>query len=178
MHRLGMALVVFIRGMNVGGYRTFRPSMLARELSAYDVVNVGAAGTLIVRKPGSRAAFTSELRRKLPFTVELSLCDSRDLIQLEAEQPFRAEPPHPELIPFVSILSKPVRKEVSLPIAIPEGGEWFVRILGAKKRLVFGVYRRRMKSIGYLGRLDEIFGASATTRGWNTIVSVVRILNS
>src|SRR4051794_3057989 len=28
-----MALVVFLRGVNVGGHRTFRPSVLARELS-------------------------------------------------------------------------------------------------------------------------------------------------
>ena len=49
-----MALIVFLRGINVGGHRTFRPSMLARDLAAYDAVNVGAAGTLVVRKPGSR----------------------------------------------------------------------------------------------------------------------------
>jgi hypothetical protein len=38
-----MAIVVFLRGVNVGGHRTFRPSILARELSDYYVVNVGAA---------------------------------------------------------------------------------------------------------------------------------------
>ena len=47
-----MALIVFLRGVNVGGHRTFRPSTLARELSDYDVVSVGAAGTFVVRKPG------------------------------------------------------------------------------------------------------------------------------
>jgi len=36
-----MVLIVFLRGVNVGGHRRFRPSMLARELSDYDVVNVG-----------------------------------------------------------------------------------------------------------------------------------------
>ena len=46
-----MALIVLLRGINVGGYRTFRPSMLASDLAAYDVVNVGTAGTLVVRKP-------------------------------------------------------------------------------------------------------------------------------
>ena len=51
----GMSLVVFLRGVNVGGHRTFRPSILARELSAYGVLNVGAAGTFVVRKPGPRA---------------------------------------------------------------------------------------------------------------------------
>ena len=88
-----MALVVFLRGINVGGHRRFRPSALARELSAYDVVNVGATGTLIVRNPGARAKFVAELRRKLPFPVEVALCNGRDLIRLETENPFEAEPP-------------------------------------------------------------------------------------
>jgi hypothetical protein len=46
-----MALVVFLRGVNVGGHRTFRPSILAQQLKRYDVVNVGAAGTFVIRKP-------------------------------------------------------------------------------------------------------------------------------
>jgi len=50
-----MALIVFLRAVNVGGHKTFRPSLLAKELSGYDVVNVGAAGTFVVRKPGTRA---------------------------------------------------------------------------------------------------------------------------
>ena len=56
-----MAVVVFLRGVNVGGHRTFRPSILAKELSDYGVVNVGAAGTFVVRKPGLRAKFHAEL---------------------------------------------------------------------------------------------------------------------
>ena len=66
-----MALVVFLRGVNVGGHRTFRPSVLAKELSEYDVVNVGAAGTFVVRKPGARAKFRAELRRRLPFVADV-----------------------------------------------------------------------------------------------------------
>src|SRR5262249_15848501 len=83
-----MALIVFLRGVNVGGHRTFRPSILAKELSAYDVANVGAAGTFVVRKPGSRAKFRAELLRKLPFEAEIMFCDGRDLICLEMENPF------------------------------------------------------------------------------------------
>src|SRR5437762_3495543 len=93
-----MALVVFLRGVNVGGHRTFRPSILARELSDYDVVNVGAAGTFVVRKPGSRAKFRAELLRRLPFETEVVLCDGRDLIALETENPFAAEPTGPDMV--------------------------------------------------------------------------------
>src|ERR1039458_8004304 len=73
-----MALVVFLRGVNVGGHRTFRPSILARELSGYDVLNVGAAGTFVVRKPGSRAKFRTALLRKLPFEAEIVLWSHED----------------------------------------------------------------------------------------------------
>ena len=173
-----MTLVVFFRGINVGGHRAFRPTLLARELGAYDVVNVGAAGTLVVRKPGSRAEFLAELRRKLPFKAEIALCKASDLIRLEVENPFGAEPSRPDVVQFVSILSKTRRDKVVLPAAIPQSGEWFVRIIGSTNRLVFGVYRRHMKTISYLGQIDELFGAPATTRSWSTIRSVLRILKA
>src|SRR5215472_7705704 len=102
-----MALIVFLRGVNVGGHRTFRPSILAKELSDHDVVNVGAAGTLIVRKPGPRAKFRAELLRKLPFEAQVALCDGRDLIRLETENPLAAQPSRPDIVRFVSILSQP-----------------------------------------------------------------------
>jgi hypothetical protein len=98
----GMALIVFLRGVNVGGHRTFRPSIVARELSDYDVLNVGAAGTFVVRKPGSRAKFRTALLRKLPFEAEIVLCDGCDLMRLETENPFGTEPSPPDVVRFVS----------------------------------------------------------------------------
>src|SRR5713101_6543561 len=171
-----MALVVFLRGVNVGGHRTFRPSILARELSDYDVVNVGAAGTFVVRKPGSRATFRAELLRKLPFETEVVLCDGRDLIRLETENPFGTEPSRPDVVRFVSILLKAGRVRASMPITLPPSGAWLLRVIASKNRVGFGVYRRHMKTIGCLGQIDKLFGVPATTRNWNTIMAVVRIL--
>ena len=171
-----MALVVFLRGINVGGHRTFRPSILARELSDYGVVNVGAAGTLVVRKPGSRAKFRAELLRKLPFKAEVMLCDGRDLIRAEMENPFGAEQSRPEIVRFVSILSKANRRLASIPCTLPPCGKWFVRVIASKNQFVFGMYRRDIKTIGYLSQIDKLFGVRATTRNWNTIIAIVRIL--
>ena len=169
-----MALVVFLRGVNVGGHRTFRPSILAKELSDYGVVNVGAAGTFVVHRPGSQAEFRAELRRQLPFETEAVLCNGCDLIRLEMENPFGAS--RPDIVRFVSILSKADRGMASIPCALPPRGEWFVRLIGSKKRFVFGMYRRHMKTIGYLGQIDKLFGVRATTRNWNTIMAIVQIL--
>jgi len=173
-----MALVVFLRGVNVGGHRTFRPSVLARKLSDYDVVNVGAAGTFVVRKPGPREKFRAELLRKLPFEATVVLCDGRDLIRMETEDPFGTEPPRPDIVRFVSILSKADRGLATIPCSLPPCGPWFVRVIASKNRFVFGVYRRHMKTIGYLGQIDKLFGVPATTRNWNTMVAIVRILQA
>ena len=109
-----MALVVFLRGINVGGHRAFRPSVLAKELGIFGAVNVGAAGTLVVREPGLRAEFLAELRRKLPFEATIAFCDGSDLIRLEMDKPFGTEPPPADAVQFVSILSEAGRRGVSI----------------------------------------------------------------
>ncbi len=178
LHNPGMALVVFLRGVNVGGHRTFRPSILARELSDYDVVNVGAAGTFVVRKPGSRANFRAALLRKLPFGAHVVLCDGRDLLRLETTNPFTAKPYAPDVVRFVSILSKAGAIRASLPVRFPSDGEWLVRVIASKGQFVLGMYRRHMRTIGYLGQIDKLYGAPATTRNWNTILAILRILKA
>ena len=173
-----MALVAFLRGVNVGGHRTFRPSILARELAEYDVVNVGAAGTFVVRKPGSRARFRAALLHKLPFEAELVLCNGRDFLRLEAEDPFSDQPSSPDVVRFVSILSKAGGVRVRLPVRFPPDGEWLVRVIAQEGQFVFGMYRRHMKTIGYLGQIDKLFNVPATTRNWNTIGAIVRVLKT
>src|SRR5215469_9701103 len=143
-----MALIVFLRGVNVGGHRRFRPSMLAKQLNDYDVVNVGAAGTFIVRRPGPRTKFRAELLRLLPFETGVVLCESRDLLRLESDNPFTAEPSHPDITRFVSIRSKPSGLLPVIPFHLPQAGDWLVRVVAARGQFIFGEYRRHMKTIG------------------------------
>ena len=69
-----VALVAFLRGVNVGGHRAFRPRLLAEELAPYEVVNVGAAGTFVIRRPITRAQLRAELSRRLPFAAQVMIC--------------------------------------------------------------------------------------------------------
>jgi uncharacterized protein (DUF1697 family) len=116
------------------------------------------------------------LLRKLPFEAEIVLCEGRDLIRLAAENPFGAEPSSPDVVRFVSILSKAGGFRASTPITLPPSGEWLVRLIGSRDRFVFGVYRRHMKTITYLGQIDKLYGVPATTRNWNTITAIAQIL--
>lgn len=172
-----MALVAFLRGVNVGRHRRFRVSLLAKDLRDYDVANVGATGLLVAGNPGSISAFRAELLRRLPFEAEVALCNGRELLELHAKKPFDAEKLESAVVPFVSVLlGPPGRRLPRMPIEIPSGGNWLVRIIGRHKRFIFGMYRRDMKTIGYLGQLDKLLGARVTTRSWNTILAVIRIL--
>lgn len=58
-----MALVVLLRGVNVGGHRTLRPTELAKELAGLDAVNIGAAGTFVIRRPLAAADRVGVLSR-------------------------------------------------------------------------------------------------------------------
>jgi len=116
------------------------------------------------------------LLRKLPFAAVVVLCDGRDLIRLETEHPFGAEPSRPDVVRFVSVLTKPARVRAAIPIMLPPRGKWLLRVIASKNRFVFGVYRRHMKTIGYLGQIDKLVGVPVTTRNWNTITAIVRIL--
>ncbi len=173
-----MALVVFLRGVNVGGHKTFRPSALAKILRDYDVVNIGAAGTFIVRKPGPRATFRDELKRNLPFETEIIFCDGSNLMQLQRENPFGSGSCSPDIVRFVSILARAGGLRRSLPVAFPDEGDWLVRIIGSRDSFVFGEYRRHMKTIGYLGQIDKLFSCPVTTRNWNTILTVLQLLDA
>jgi uncharacterized protein (DUF1697 family) len=172
-----VALVVFLRGVNVGGHRTFRPTALAEQLKHLEAVNIGAAGTFVIRRPGTRAQLRAELARRLPFEAEIMICQGREIAGLIARDPFADQPVRPGIVRFVSVLSKVPRSAPATPMRFPSSGEWLLKILARNGRFVFGVYRRHMKVIGYLGTLDRIFGVSATTRNWNTLTAIAKVLD-
>ncbi len=173
-----MALVVFLRGCNVGGHRTFRPTRLAEQLRHYDVVNIGAAGTFVIRKRTSHARLRAELRRRLPFDADVIICEGHDLISAASIGPFADEPIRSGIVRFVSVFATRPRRLVTTPIRLPADGKWVVRSLATEGRFLFGLYRRQMQAISYLGALDRLFGVRATTRNWNTITTILKVLGS
>lgn len=171
-----MALVVLLRGVNVGGHRTFRPARLAEELKHLGAVNVGAAGTFVIRQPVARAELRAELARRLPFDAEIMICNGREIVTLMSHDYFAHQPMRRDIVRFVSVLSGKPRSEPPTPISFPPDGKWLLKILAREDRFVVGLYRREMRAISYLGTLDRLFGVPATTRNWNTIAAIARVL--
>lgn len=170
-----MALVVFLRGVNVGGHRTFSPSALVKALKL-DAVNIGAAGTFVVRKPISRETLRAELARRLPFDADVMICDGSEIRRLASADPFAGEPGGPTMMQFVSVMAARKASMPAVPLAIPSAGEWGLKVLDVQGRFVIGVCRREMKGIAYLGQMEKILGVRLTTRTWNTILKIARTL--
>ncbi len=171
-----MALVVLLRGVNVGGHRTFRPTTLVRDLKHLDAVNIGAAGTFVIRQPITQRQLRTELARRLPFDCAIVICKGREIVRLTARNPFGDERMRPDTVRFVSVLTGRPTLAPPTPLTMPSRGKWLLKILARENRFVFGVYRRHMKVIGYLGTLDRLFGVPVTTRNWNTITAIARVL--
>jgi hypothetical protein len=89
---------------------------------------------------------------------------------------FGEQPVRPDIVRFVSVLARRPRSAPSMPLSFPSRGRWLLKILASDSRYVFGLYRRHMKAIGYLGTLDRLFGVPATTRNWNTMTEIARVL--
>ena len=173
-----MALVVLLRGINVGGHRRFRPSALGEQLKHLDAVNIGAAGTFVIRKPTTQARLRAELVRRLPFDAAITICQGRDVVRMmSSHNPYAGRAPGRGVVRFVSILSRRPRSAPPLPLTFPDSGKWLLKIIARHDRFVFGLYRRHMKVIGYLGQLDRLFGVPVTTRNWTTLTAIARVLS-
>jgi uncharacterized protein (DUF1697 family) len=169
--------VVLLRGINVGGHRTFRPVRLAEQLQHLGAVNIGAAGTFVIRRPVSQAQLRVEFARRLPFDAKIMICQSREIVRLLSHDCFADHPTRPGIVRFVSVLSRSPRSALPLPMYFPSRGKWLLKVLARDHRFVFGVYRRHMKVISYLGALDRVFGVPVTTRSWNTVVAIAKALD-
>ena len=187
-----MRWVVFLRAVNVGKANRCQPASIAKELSKFDIVNIGAVGTFVVREDVSKSALRAAIARKLPFKCEIMICPARDIIKLTSKDPFSRQPSGPNIVRFVSVLAKRpgirsdlhqtsnIKSQTSqlppLPLSLPSDDDWLLKIIAIQDRFVLGLYRRQMKAISYLGKIEKKIGGAATTRNWNTIEKIARIL--
>ncbi|HEV2045675.1 MAG TPA: DUF1697 domain-containing protein [Chthoniobacterales bacterium] len=171
-----MAHVVFLRAVNVGGANLCRPAKIAKQLAKFDIVNIGAVGTFVVRENVSESVLRAAFARKLPFKCEIMICPAKQIVDLAKENPFRGEIGN-DIHAHVTIMAKRPAKLPELPIYAPSVDKWEIKISGVVGTAVLTL-RRRVKD----GRLypnqivEKQFSIPATTRNWNTIQKVAQIL--
>jgi uncharacterized protein (DUF1697 family) len=171
-----MRWVVFLRAVNVGKANRCQPAVIARQLSKFGVINIGAVGTFVVREDVSESTLRAAIAEKLSFKCEIMLCSAPDVMKLVSRDPFADHASDPNVTRFVNVLTKRLPSPPPLPFCLPSDHEWLLKVVAIENRFVLGLYRRQMKAISYLGKIEKLLGVPATNRNWNTIEKVAEIL--
>jgi uncharacterized protein (DUF1697 family) len=171
--------VVFLRAANIGGRNVFRPAGLARDLSGLDVVNVGAAGTFVVRERASAATIRREIRDRLPFDPMLAVVPAREVLSLVESQPFSGVRFSKDRRAWVAVLERRIRDRPDLPSFAPQRRAWSVRLDGVDGRFAFGLWQRRPGGFVFPNEVvEKTFGRLATCRWWETLEKVAGLIRS
>lgn len=173
-----MASVVFLRASNVGGHRTFSPAAFVRELAHLDALNLGAAGTFVIRASIDEEALRGEVARRLPFETEILIVDGGALIALADTDAFASVDAIEGAKRHLTVIAQAPTRAAALPLDRPATEAWEVRVLAVVGRCVLSVQRK----VGPVAKVypnavvEKELGVAATTRNWNTLGSIVKLL--
>jgi uncharacterized protein (DUF1697 family) len=168
---------VFVRGVNTGG-RALKTAEFARDLSDYDLRNIGAAGTFASRRVPSLFELKEAVRSRLPFTAEVIVVASDVLARLVTSCPFGDLPPKDGVRWAATILGRPPPSIPDILLLRPNAAEWEVRIFRTHGPFVLSESRRLSpRRVVYPNEVVEReFKVPATTRWWETVEQVYRML--
>jgi hypothetical protein len=175
-----MASAVFLRAANVGGNNVFRPAQVAAKLKHLDVVNVGAAGTFVVRSRASAAEIREELRRQIPHELAMAIRPGREIIALAKTNHFKGTTFSKDLRGWVGVLTGKHKVMPEFPLHTPAGSKWQVRFDRLDGAYAMGLWRRPVDTHFVIPAncVEKAIGVRVTVRWWETIVKVSRILES
>jgi uncharacterized protein (DUF1697 family) len=144
-------------------------------MAAFDVVNIGAVGTFVVRNAPSAAALRAEIARRLPFEAEIMICTEKEIRALVDRDPFSRRPHPAGVRELVTVLEKKPSKLPKLPVRRPEGENWQAELFEIDGPFALTLWRPDPKRMIYVDSKKEI-GISGTARTWNTFQAIRRAL--
>jgi hypothetical protein len=148
----------------------FSTAAFAKKL---DLVNIGAAGTFVSRRPVTPAA----LARELPFeTMDIAVRPALEILRLV--DPGRPKVPANAQL-FVSVLVRAPVKRPTLPFEQPQGRDWALRVV--ERRGAFVICARRIdrqRGLDLSGVLARAFGVPFTTRSWGTMERIAAAIRA
>jgi uncharacterized protein (DUF1697 family) len=174
-----MAHVVFLRAANVGGNNVFRPSQLVAALSHLDVVNIGAAGTFIVRGKATPTRIRDEIHSRLPFTTTIIVRPGKEILALVESEPFRGVEFSKDLRGWVGALAGKPNAHATFPVLMPPTGPWGVRFDGVSGQFALGIWQRQPKGFHIPANVvEKAIGVASTVRWWETFEKIAKALKA
>jgi uncharacterized protein (DUF1697 family) len=170
-------LIALLRGINVGGHGKVAMEDLRRSFSSLghrDVRTYIQSGNVLFRPPaGGRAPSAEVLGRRLSeelgTQVTVVLRTAAELALVVEANPF-AEKEDPRLV-YVTFLARAATPERAAELTVPPGTTDELALVGREVYLHCpGGYARTKLNNTFIERR---LGVEATTRGWNTVTTLL-----
>ena len=172
-----MSSVVFFRAANVGGKNVFRPAQVVAALEHLGAVNVGAAGTFLIRKKASAASVRREILAQMPFEPELTVVPAAEVLSVVRRAPLGRVTFSKDQRGWVAVLASKPKVEPTLPLLKPEGKDWSVRMDRIEGPFALGLWRRTKRGFTFPNQVVETaLGVRATTRWWETMERIAALI--
>lgn len=157
----------------------FRPAELVAALKRLDVVNIGAAGTFVVRSSVGAAAIRQAFLDEMPFAPTMAVRPGRDVIALVRSRPFKGVAFSKDLRGWVAVMTGPPKHKPTLPLSSPAGAGWYLRVDEIRGLVALGLQRRHPdRPINTAKSLETALGVPVTVRWWETIEKIAKMLES
>jgi uncharacterized protein (DUF1697 family) len=152
-------------------------------LPKFGVINVGAVGTFVIREDVDEKTLRAAILRKLPFKCDVMICRAKEILDLVRDNPLKNERTDSDRRVFLTVMSKPpissARQSLALPFYAPTKENWEVKIAQIDEMFALSLWQRLRENPLYPNQvIEKKFGVATTTRSWNTIEKVAKILRA
>ncbi|HLF06282.1 MAG TPA: DUF1697 domain-containing protein [Thermoplasmata archaeon] len=174
-----MDAVLLLRSANVGGRNLLKSADVVKGLAKAGIkaASQGASGNFVLRGIASHRASEAALAKLLPYRAEIIQRSGKEIARLVDSRPFDDQPAREDIKWQVSFLKSEGKILPTLPLVSPAGSDWRVNAFKLAGRDLLSRYRVVEGKPFDINRLvEKEFGVSATTRTWNTVLAIGRLL--
>ncbi len=173
--------IAFLRGINVGGHHKVPMAFLQKEMGKLGFTNVRTilnSGNLIFDSKPPITALENDLenhfQKELGFAIPVHVRKKINILDILNSAPFKDIEMNSQKRLYVSFLKDDFLATIEFP-QIFENGSFM--ITGFTNKTVYSVLDLSIsKTPKAMDALEQLFGKNITTRNWNTIERIGKIL--
>jgi len=173
--------VAFLRGINVGGHHTVPMAFLKKDLEKLGFSNINTilnSGNIIFdsNSPFTALDFDLEIyfQKEFGFAVPVIVRNKENILDILKSTPFKNIEMNSQKRLYVSFLKEKSPATLEVPKVFENGS---FMITGIANRSVYSVLDlSTSKTPKAMNVLEQLFGKNITTRSWNTIERIGKLL--
>lgn len=174
--------ILFLRGINVGGNKKVpmgELKIMFQKMGFENIHTILNSGNVVFDAQEEMETIllkkiVDKIEIRFGFYVNAMLRSGEEIKKLIDMEPFKKEEIVKNTRLYITFLNKKNTSELELPYTSPEND---FRILQKTEREIFSVVNiETKKSVDAMVFLEKEFGKDVTTRNWNTILKLKKLL--